>query len=68
MPLDRCVFCDALAEGNFSVHRDGFSVGPEVPLCDACGSGSTPTLSDIWTKIAQRSADPFAFYLVDACR
>lgn len=32
-----CAACGKAAEGNYSVHRDGFCSGPEVPLCDDCG-------------------------------
>lgn len=56
-----CVFCHTSAQGNYSVHRDGFGVGPEAPLCDACGSGSGPSLMEIWAEIAQPSDEEFAF-------
>lgn len=49
-----CAACGNRAEGNFSIHRDGFGDGPEVPLCDACGCGPVPTLTEIWDAIAQR--------------
>ena len=49
----RCVYCGAPAEGNYSIHRDGFCEGPEVPLCDACGAHETPTLAEIWARIAE---------------
>ena len=48
-----CAFCDEPAEGNYAVHRDGFGEGPEVDLCNACGSKTTPTLETIWARIAQ---------------
>lgn len=57
---DKCVNCESPAEGNFSVHRDGFGVGPEVPLCDACGSKEEPTCAEIWDRIAEPSDDEFA--------
>jgi hypothetical protein len=47
-----CAYCGAPSEGNYSVHRDGFCVGPEVELCDGCGGSRYPTLSEIWDKIA----------------
>jgi len=46
-----CAFCRAPAEGNYSVHRDGFGEGPEVDLCDACGADPEPTLETIWARI-----------------
>lgn len=49
----RCSYCGGHAEGNYSIHRDGFGEGPEVPLCDACGGGRTPTLAQIWARIAE---------------
>jgi hypothetical protein len=58
--VDTCVYCGKPAEGNYSVHRDGFGVGPEVPLCDACGSEPEPELWKIWDRIAQPADDAFA--------
>ena len=50
-----CSFCGEEIKGEikFSIHRDGFGVGPEVPLCVECGSYSTPTCEEIWNKIAR---------------
>lgn len=48
-----CAFCKGPAEGNFGIHRDGFCEGPEVALCDACGSEMEPTCEEIWERIAQ---------------
>ena len=50
-----CAYCFAVIKGevHFAIHRDGFGVGPEVPLCVECGSHLTPTCEDIWSKIAR---------------
>jgi len=50
-----CEYCGNPAEGNYSVHRDGFGEGPEVWLCDFCGGPdlASPSLQDIWAKIAK---------------
>ncbi len=48
-----CAYCGKPAEGNHAIHRDGFLVGPEVDLCDACGGKMTPTCEEIWERIAQ---------------
>jgi hypothetical protein len=56
-----CAFCGRPAQGEFSVHRDGFSIGPEVDLCNDCGGRETPTLAEMWRKIAQPSSKPGAF-------
>lgn len=48
----RCAYCGEKAEGHYSIHRDGFGVGPEVPLCDWCGSKPEPTCDEIWDRIA----------------
>lgn len=48
-----CAFCDAPATGDYAIHRDGFGEGPEVNLCDRCGSNDEPTERDIWAKIGQ---------------
>ena len=60
--MKTCAFCGRPAEGNYAIHRDGLGVGPEVELCDACGSEETPTCADIWSRIAQPSPEYFAFY------
>lgn len=49
---DRCAFCGQPAEGNFSIHRDGFAEGPEVELCNKCGGGQRPTCVEIWEAIS----------------
>lgn len=49
---DVCAYCGDLAQGNYSIHRDGFDNGPEVPLCDQCGDHTGPSLLAIWSRIA----------------
>ncbi len=49
---EQCSFCGKAAEGNHAIHRDGFSEGPEVPLCDACGGSENPTCEEIWDRIS----------------
>lgn len=56
--LARCAYCGKSAEGNHAIHRDGLGVGPEVPLCDACGAHETPTCDEIWARISSR-LDPY---------
>lgn len=51
-----CAACGKPAEGNYGIHRDGFAEGPEVPLCDECGSQPEPTEAEIWERIAARRA------------
>lgn len=53
----KCAYCGRPAEGNYSIHRDGFCEGPEVPLCDAHGSEPTPTEQEIWQRIARRPVE-----------
>lgn len=48
-----CAYCGSPAEGEYSIHRDGFGEGPEVPLCNACGSANGPTCEGIWNRTAQ---------------
>lgn len=57
-PAMTCAFCGKPAEGNYSIHRDAFGVGPEVDLCDAHGSEATPTCEEIWERIAIVSVAP----------
>lgn len=49
-----CAYCGGSTQGNYSIHRDGFGLGPEVPLCDEHGSKPTPTCEEIWARIAAR--------------
>ena len=49
-----CVFCGGHAEGNYSIHRDGFGIGPEVPLCDVHGGQPEPTEQEIWRRIREQ--------------
>ena len=60
-----CAYCEQAAEGNYAIHRDGFGIGPEVDLCDACGSGIEPTCADIWDHIAQPSPRNYFAWRID---
>lgn len=62
-PIRRCAVCQRVSEGEFSIHRDGFCVGPEVWLCNAHGSKETPTCGEIWDAIAARGALPRTCYV-----
>ena len=59
MSYHHCAYCDVafIGEPRSSIHRDGFGVGPEVPLCDACGGHELPSCEEIWERIAARIAD-----------
>lgn len=59
--MKQCAYCGRPAQDNYAIHRDGFGVGPEVDLCDACGSRAFPTTAEIWHRIAQPIAHPFAY-------
>jgi hypothetical protein len=48
-----CAYCGEPAEGEYSIHRDGFGIGPEVDLCNEHGSKPTPTCEEIWERISQ---------------
>jgi hypothetical protein len=52
----RCAYCGSAADGAYSIHRDGFCEGPEVPLCNACGATESPTLREIWSRIGRSPA------------
>lgn len=56
-----CAYCGKPAEGHFAIHRDGYGVGPDVDLCDACGGQSRPTCGEIWARIAQPAVGECAF-------
>ena len=50
-PKRTCALCGNPAEGEYAIHRDGMGVGPQVRLCNACGSQPTPTCEDIWEAL-----------------
>lgn len=52
-----CAHCLQRAEGNYSIHRDGFGVGPEVDLCDKCGQYERPTCEEIWESLKKKTAE-----------
>ena len=56
----QCSFCGnyLCGEVQYSIHRDGFDNGPEVPLCVDCGAHATPTLDEIWARISQEKSNP----------
>jgi hypothetical protein len=47
-----CAYCGGPAEGNYTIHRDGFGRGPEVDLCDKHGCDLHPTTVEIWDRIS----------------
>jgi hypothetical protein len=61
LPL-ACAACGSPAalkedgEPRYTIHRDGFSVGPEVPLCEDCGGHELPDCPTLWDMIAARRA------------
>ena len=55
-----CAYCGKPAQGNYSVHRDGFCEGPEVPLCNGCGQSRFPSLPEIWARISHTQGKEFA--------
>jgi hypothetical protein len=38
----------------YTIHRDGFGEGPDVPLCAECGADELPDCPTIWAMIAER--------------
>lgn len=58
MSHHHCAYCDIafIGEPQSSIHRDGFGIGPEVPLCECCGGHGLPSCEEIWERIAKRMA------------
>lgn len=49
----KCTYCGATFEAlQYSIHRDGFGIGPEVPLCSGCVENPLILMEDIWERIA----------------
>ena len=55
LPLFACAYCGTYLSGEpeYTIHRDGFGVGPEVPLCFDCYDDGGPSCLEIWERIAQ---------------
>lgn len=52
---ETCAYCGVpVLKRRHSIHRDGFGLGPEVPLCDACGGEGGPSCEKIWAKLSAR--------------
>ncbi len=50
-----CAYCgeEISGEPEFTIHRDGFCEGPEVPLCVNCGGSESPDCEEIWDVISE---------------
>lgn len=46
-----CACCGGAGRHDRTIHRDGFGVGPEVPLCSACANHPEPLDETIWKNI-----------------
>jgi hypothetical protein len=53
--LRSCAACGKPAQGNATIHRDGFGEGPEVDLCDDCGTHEFPGCETLWVMIRERN-------------
>lgn len=49
--MDSCVLCRGPSEGKYTIHRDGFGEGPDVPLCVACAEDENITCEMIWAYL-----------------
>jgi len=51
---NKCAHCGDVTTGErVTLHRDGFSIGPEVALCAACSAADGPSAEQIWYAIAR---------------
>ena len=52
---ETCCYCRGLIgdELRYSIHRDGFGEGPEVPLCVTCAEDDRITCEMIWRRCAR---------------
>lgn len=50
-----CAYCGTWIgpEPEYTIHRDGYDEGPEVPLCCSCGERSGPSCHTIWSRISR---------------
>lgn len=51
-----CAACgtEIVGEVKYTIHRDDFSEGPQVPLCEPCGADDRPTCEELWEAIRVR--------------
>jgi hypothetical protein len=49
-----CGHATGLDEQRHAIDRDGYGIGPEVPLCCECGAYEFPTCAELWMVIAHR--------------
>ena len=49
--------CGSEAGTSYSIHMHGFGEGPEVYLCDACGSEELPSMDTIWANIKRQQQE-----------
>jgi NAD-dependent SIR2 family protein deacetylase len=56
----RCVYCGNVETGDpeWTIHRDGFADGPEVPLCSECGESEAISCEAIWRRLNKLKAAP----------
>lgn len=66
LPEKPCVYCGEPWEGFYTVHEDSSMSGPEVPLCNRCGGGVSPTAGEIWRQIAGSKGLPVPECICDA--
>jgi hypothetical protein len=55
--METCCYCKkAFVESDYSIHRDDFGEGPEVPLCNECGEDDRISCEMIWARISRPGA------------
>ncbi len=54
-----CAACGKPSEKQYAIHQHAFCDGPEVWICNACGSKPTPALPELWAKIKHRALEGF---------
>lgn len=64
---EACSYCKKpVPVVEYSIHRDDFGEGPEVPLCVECAEDGTITCEMIWDRIARPGAPDLRLILGDA--
>lgn len=53
-PTGHCCYCGKPAEGRYSVPASPSSTKTLLPLCNKCGPGARPSLTEIWARIAEQ--------------
>jgi hypothetical protein len=54
MSVEKCLYCEQPAQGNYAIHENNNMEGLEYPLCNNCGEDIAITCECIWERVEKR--------------